>query len=130
MDGVDLGENKGVVSYTIGQRHGLGLAMPHPTYVLELRPEDDTVVVGRNEQLYSKTLHTTDINLIAIDKLDAPLRAQVKIRYADPGHQATVRQTGEDTLRIEFDEPQRAITKGQSAVIYDRDVVIGGGIIK
>jgi len=127
--GNDLGESKSVISYTIGQRRGLGLAMPHPSYVLELQPGDNTVVVGKEDLLYSKTFDITDINLIPLERLDTVIRAQVRIRYSDPGHQATIRQTTENSLHIEFDEPQRAITKGQSAVIYDGDVVIGGGII-
>ena len=127
--GNDLGENKGVIAYTVGQRRGLGLAMPHPPYVIELRPEDDTVVVGRDEMLYSKTLQAKDINLIAVDRLDTSVRALVKIRYAHRGSPALVHQTDENTLYIEFDEPQRAVTRGQSAVIYDGDTVVGGGII-
>jgi len=129
INGNDLGENKGVSSYTIGQRRGLGLSMPYPPYVIELRPEDNIVVVGKEEMLYSKSLDIEDINLIPVEKLDAPVRAQVKIRYADPGHPATVHQTGENKMHIEFDEPKRAITKGQAAVIYDGDTVIGGGTI-
>jgi len=128
-DGNDLGENKGVVSYTIGQRRGLGLALPYPPYVLDIRPEDGAVVIGRDEALYSKTLNAKEINLISVDKIDGPLRARVKIRYQHPGQPATVRQTDEDTLYIEFDGPQRAITKGQAAVIYDGDIVVGGGTI-
>ena len=128
-DGNSLGEHNGVVCYTVGQRRGMGLAMPHPVYVLEVRPDDDTVVVGRDELLYSKTLHVKEINFIPFDKLDAPLRALVKIRYKHTEQPATVHQTGEDTLRIEFDEPQRAITRGQAAVIYDGDIIIGGGTI-
>ena len=128
-EGNVLGENKGVISYTVGQRRGLGLSMPHPTYVLEIHPQDDTVVIGKDEYLYSKSLTANSINLIPFDKLDAPIRAHVRIRYKDPGHPATVHQTDTDTLYIEFDEPKRAITKGQAAVIYDSDTVIGGGII-
>ena len=129
VNGNFLGESKGISSYTIGQRRGLGLSMPHPPYVVEIRPEDNTVVVGKEEMLYSKSLSVKDINLIPYEKLDKPLKATVKIRYADPGHPATVRQTDDDMLYIEFDEPQRAITKGQAAVIYDGNYVIGGGII-
>jgi len=129
INGNDLGENKGVSSYTIGQRRGLGLAMPHPPYVIELCPENNTVVIGTQEMLYSKTLDANNINFIAVDKLDSSIKANVKIRYSDPGHLATIHQTGEDTLKIEFDEPQRAITKGQAAVIYDGEIVIGGGTI-
>ena len=129
VDGNDLGANKGVICYTIGQRRGLGLSMAFPPYVLEIRPEDDTVVVGNGELLYSKTLQARDVNMIAQDRLLSPVRAQVKIRYKHAAAPATVIQTGEDTLRVEFDEPQRAITKGQTAVIYDGETVLGGGTI-
>ena len=129
IDGNILGENKGIISYTVGQRKGLGLAMPHPTYVLELRPEDNSVVVGKDEMLYKKTLTVRDINLIALDKIASPIRAEVKIRYAHQAQPATVSQIDDDTLHIEFDEPQRAIAKGQAAVIYDSDLIIGGGTI-
>jgi len=129
VDGNDLGENNGISSYTIGQRRGLGLSMPHPPYVIELRAKDNTVVIGKQEMLYSKSLVAADINLIPFDRLDETITAQVKIRYSDPGHTATVRQTGDDMLHIEFDEPQRAITKGQAAVLYDGDIVLGGGTI-
>jgi len=129
INGNYLGENNGISSYTVGQRRGLGLSMPHPPYVIELRPKDNTVVVGMEDMLYSKSLDVKNINLIPIDKLDSPIKANVKIRYADPGHPATISQTGESTLHIEFDEAKRAITKGQAAVIYDGETVIGGGTI-
>jgi len=127
--GNDLGENKGLIYYTIGQRRGLGLAMPHPPYVVSMSSDDNTVVVGRNDMLFSRVLDVCDINLIPFDKLDAPIRARVKIRYKHTEQPATVYQTGSDTLRIEFDEPQRAVTSGQAAVIYDGDYVLGGGTI-
>ena len=129
VDGNDLGRNKGITHYTIGQRRGMGLSMPYPAYVLELRPEENTVVVGKNEMLFSKSLDVSEINLIPFARLDAPIRARVKIRYRHNEQPATVEQTGADALHIEFDERQRAITKGQAAVIYDGDVVIGGGTI-
>jgi len=129
VDGNDLGENNGIVSYTVGQRRGLGLAMPYPPYVLELRPEDDTVVIGKDEMLYSRSLQAREVNLIAVDRIDGRLRVFVKIRYSQPGQPATVRQIGGDTLHIEFDDPQRAITRGQAAVLYDGDTVLGGGTI-
>jgi len=128
-EGKFLGENNGVAGFTVGQRRGLGLAMPYPPYVLELRPEDGTVVIGKGEMLYSKKLHARGLNLIPTDKLDSPLRARVKIRYRHEEQPATVQQIGDDELLIEFDEPQRAITKGQAAVIYDGDTVVGGGTI-
>ena len=128
-DGNYLGEHDGLIHYTVGQRRGMGLAMPCPVYVLKLQPESDTIVVGRNDMLFSKTLRVKDINLIPFDKLDAPLKARVKIRYKHPEQPAIVHQTDDNTLHIEFDSPQRAITKGQAAVIYDGDFVVGGGTI-
>ena len=128
-DGNHLGEHGGVIHYTVGQRRGMGLAMPYPAYVLKVSPEDDTVVVGKNDMLYTRTLYAKNINLIPIDKLASPLRARVKIRYKHAEQPATVHQTGDDALRIDFDEPQRALTKGQAAVIYDGETVIGGGTI-
>ncbi|MCL2125019.1 MAG: tRNA 2-thiouridine(34) synthase MnmA [Oscillospiraceae bacterium] len=128
-EGNDLGEHKGLAHYTIGQRRGLGLSMQYPAYVLEIRAEDGAVVVGRNEALLSKSLMADDINLIAVDSLEAPMRAQVKIRYGHAAQPAIVSQVDDGKFIVEFDEPQRAITRGQAAVIYDGDVVIGGGTI-
>ncbi|MCL2391494.1 MAG: tRNA 2-thiouridine(34) synthase MnmA [Oscillospiraceae bacterium] len=127
--GNDLGETKGLIHYTIGQRKGLGLSMPHPPYVVKINPEANTVVIGKNEMLFSKSLTVQDINLISVDKLDSPIRAKVKIRYTQAEQPAMIHQTGMDSLVIEFDEPQRAITSGQAAVIYDGEFVLGGGTI-
>jgi tRNA-specific 2-thiouridylase len=124
-----LGPGKGVMCYTVGQRRGIGLALPYPAYVLEVRPDEDAVVVGRDELLYSRTLHASKINLIPLKALDVSIRASVKIRYKQAEQPATIHQTDEDALRVEFDKPQRAIARGQAAVIYDGDYVIGGGTI-
>lgn len=129
INGHELGEHKGIIHYTVGQRRGLGLAMPEPVYVHAISPENNTVTVATADKLYSKVLTVRDINLIPVEKLDAPVKARVKIRYKQPEQPATIWQTDADMLRIEFDEPQRAITKGQSAVIYDGDTVVGGGTI-
>jgi len=129
FDGNILGKHRGIVHYTVGQRRGLGLSAEAPLYVCALNPEENAVVVGTDDQLFTQTLHARDINLIPVDKLDAPMRASAKIRYKHQEQPATVWQTGDDTLRVEFDEPQRAITKGQAVVLYDGDVVIGGGTI-
>jgi len=129
IGGNDLGETNGFAYYTIGQRRGLGLSMPYPPYVLDIRDGGGTVVIGEDKSLYSKKFTVQDINLIPFDMLASPVRATVKIRYKHAGQPATVWQIGKDELRIEFDEPQRAITKGQAAVIYDGDLVIGGGTI-
>jgi len=124
-----IGQHKGIIHYTIGQRKGLGISAPHPLFVLSLNPQENTVTLGKSEELFSTTLKAHDINLIPMDKLDGPLRVQAKIRYSHNAQPATLWQTGEDTIRIEFDAPQRAITPGQAVVMYDGDIVIGGGTI-
>ena len=129
FNGNVLGTHKGLIRYTIGQRKGLGLSLPKPMYVCSLCPERNSVILGDNDDLFSKTLDVCDINLIATDKIDACIDAEVKIRYSQRAQKARVWQTAPDRLHIEFNEPQRAITSGQSAVLYDGDTVIGGGII-
>ncbi|MDR0671615.1 MAG: tRNA 2-thiouridine(34) synthase MnmA [Oscillospiraceae bacterium] len=129
-EGRDLGEHRGVIRYTVGQRRGLGLVGERPYYVCGVYPADNTVVVGPSEALYARALLARDINLIAADRLDGPVRAGVKIRYKQPEQPATVRQLDEDTLRVSFDTPQRAVSPGQAVVIYDGDTVLGGGTIE
>jgi len=129
-EGNVLGEHKGLIRYTRGQRKGLGLALPKPMYVCEICPKNNTVVLGDNEDLFSKELYADDINLIAVDSIAAPMRISAKVRYSQGAYPATVWQTGEDEIRIEFDEPQRAITSGQAVVMYDGDIVVGGGVIR
>jgi len=124
-----LGEHRGIIHYTIGQRKGLGISAPHPLFVLSINAQDNTVTLGKSEALFTGTLQANDINLIPMDKLDAPLRVHAKIRYSHVPQPATVRQTADDTLHIEFDTPVRAITPGQAVVLYDGDVVVGGGTI-
>ena len=129
FDGNILGTHKGLIRYTIGQRKGLGLALPKPMYVCRLDKDSNSVILGDNADLFSDTLDAEDINLIALDRIDSSIRAEVKIRYSQKAQPATVYQVDDNRLRIVFDEPQRAITPGQSAVLYDGDTVIGGGII-
>ena len=128
-NGNDLGESKGIVHYTVGQRKGLGLSSSSPMYVCALSSENNSVVVGTSEELYTKTLFARDINLIPADRLDTPIKVRVKIRYKHQEQPATVWQIDSDALRVEFDAPQRAITKGQAVVLYDGDTVVGGGTI-
>ena len=129
-DGKVLGQHAGIIRYTVGQRKGLGIALGEPMYVKSKNAADNTVTLCKNEALFTTHLDTDRINLIAVESLDAPIRAQVKIRYAHAAAPATVTQTGKDSLHVEFDAPQRAIAPGQSVVIYDGDTVIGGGIIR
>ena len=128
-EGKILGTHKGIIRYTVGQRKGLGLALPAPMYVKEKDIEGNRVILSDNESLFSKELYADNINLITCDKLEAPIRVKAKIRYAHKEQWATVTQEGEDLLHVVFDEPQRAIAKGQSVVLYDEDTVVGGGTI-
>jgi tRNA-specific 2-thiouridylase len=130
MDGNVLGIHKGIIRYTIGQRKGLGLALPEPMYVCRKDMDNNRVVLGRNDQLFGHTVMAENINLITSESLEGPTRVNAKIRYNQTEQPATVTQTGEDELRIVFDEPQRAIAAGQSVVMYDGDIVVGGGIIR
>ena len=129
-DGNVLGRHKGLIRYTIGQRKGLGLALPKPMYVCKLCTDNNSVMLGDNADLFSNTLDAYDINLITTDKLDSSIRAEAKVRYSQNAQKATVWQTDDNELHIEFDEPQRAITSGQAVVLYDGETVIGGGTIK
>jgi len=124
-----LGKHKGLIRYTIGQRKGLGIAAPAPYYVCGHHTENNTVVLGSESDLLVHTVTATDINLIPFDWIESPMRVLVKVRYRQAGDWAMVRQTGYNSLEIVFDEPQRGVAKGQAAVMYDGEYVIGGGTI-
>jgi tRNA-specific 2-thiouridylase len=124
-----LGTHKGIIHYTVGQRKGLGLSLPEPMYVCKICPETNTVVLGRQEELLSREADAAEFNWIAGGVPTEPVRCKAKIRYRQPEQWATVTATGSDTVHLIFDEPQRAITPGQAAVLYDGDVVLGGGTI-
>lgn len=129
-EGRILGTHKGIIRYTVGQRKGLGLALPAPMYVKEKDIVNNRVILCNNESLFTRELEAESINFIPFDRLDGTLRVKAKTRYKHAEQWATVEQTGEYSFRLSFDEPQRAICKGQSVVLYDGDYVIGGGIIK
>ncbi len=125
-----LGIHKGISHYTIGQRKGLGIAMGKPVYVVGINPEDNTVVLGDDNELMSTTLIATNINLISIEKLDSPLKCKARTRYKQVEQPCTISQNSDGTVFVEFNNPQRAFTPGQAVVFYDNDIVIGGGTIK
>ncbi len=129
LQGKVLGTHKGIIRYTVGQRRGLGLALPASMYVVEKDLPNNRVVLGFNEDLFSKEVTVQDINLSACDSLETPTRLSAKIRYNQTEQPATVTQVDENTLKIVFDTPQRAVTRGQAAVLYDGDTVVGGGTI-
>ena len=125
-----LGRHKGIIHYTLGQRRGLGIPAAHRCYVTKIDPGTNTVTLGTNDDLMKRTLYANRVNLITVDRIESPLRCSAKIRYRHKEQPCTVTQPEDDLLKVEFDEPQRAITPGQSVVLYDGDVVIGGGVIK
>ena len=125
-----LGTHDGIVGYTVGQRRGLGVSSSRGRlYVKEVRPEDNTVVLSGNGALFSRSLTAGELNLIPCARLDGPVRLQAKVRYRMAEQPCTVEQTGPDTVRVTFDQPQRAVTPGQSVVFYDGDTVVGGAVI-
>ncbi|MBI4876351.1 MAG: tRNA 2-thiouridine(34) synthase MnmA [Acidobacteria bacterium] len=130
-DGRVLGEHSGIHNFTVGQRKGLGVAAGEPLYVIATEPATQRVVVGRAEDLLRRRLAAAGVNWISIAPPEAPLRAEVKIRNKHAAAAATVVPTADPArVEIEFDQPQRAVTPGQAAVIYSGDVVLGGGWIE
>jgi len=129
-DGSIIGRHTGVHNYTVGQRKGLGFATGKPIYVLAIDPGKNRVIVGEDDALRAATLEIENVNWISIQQPAAPLRAQVKIRHKHEPAAATVEALPGLRIRISFDAPQRAITPGQAAVLYDGDLVLAGGWIK
>lgn len=130
LEGHFLGRHKGIIHYTLGQRKGLGIAAGEPLYVVRIEPETNRVVLGRNADLYSRELDAGGMNWIACDEPGEPLRVKAKVRYRQAEQWATATVPAPGQLHLVFDEPQRAITRGQAVVLYDGDTVVGGGVIR
>ena len=124
-----LGKHRGIQFYTIGQRRGLGLSVGKPVYVVKIDALNNAVIVGDKHELLKREFRVEKLNLISQERLAEPIKVQVKIRYNDPGHWATVFQISAGEAKVQFDEPYGAVTPGQAAVFYDNDVVVGGGWI-
>ena len=129
LDGRIVGRHRGAVGYTLGQRKGLGLAMGAPVYVCAKDMEKNTVTVGPNEALYSAVLRANDWNWFPFQTLSEPLQVQAKARYNQVPQDATVYPEEGGFARVEFSKPQRALTPGQAVVLYQGDLVVGGGTI-
>jgi tRNA-uridine 2-sulfurtransferase len=129
-DGRVIGEHSGVHNFTVGQRKGLGVATGSPLYVIQIKNDTRQVVVGNDEQLYSRSLRARRVNLISVAELSGPMRVSVKIRHKHQPAPALLESEGPDQILVTFDDPQRAITPGQAAVFYDGDVVVGGAWIE
>ena len=128
LNGQVLGKHTGLYNYTIGQRKGLGISNPVPLFVLGFNKEKNEVIVGEEKDLYKKEILVEDINLLLIDEIKEELEVTVKTRYSLKEAKAKIIQV-EDKIKVVFDEPQRAVTPGQSAVFYLEDMVLGGGKI-
>lgn len=127
-EGNIMGQHKGIIHYTLGQRKGLGIAAGKPVYVCEIRPQTREVVLGNPEDLMSRDVYVSDFNWISGNAPGGRIRCTAKVRYRQSEQPAVLSVEG-DIVHIVFDQPQRAITPGQAAVVYDGDVVLGGGTI-
>lgn len=127
-EGVVLGQHKGIIHYTIGQRKGLGLAMGHPVFVSGLRPQTNEVVISSSD-VYQTSLVCGRINFMGMEDLKEPRRLWAKVRYAHKGQWCRARMLDEDTVECVFEEPVRAVTPGQAVVFYEGEYVMGGGTI-
>ena len=150
--GKALGKHTGLYNYTIGQRKGLGIAYKVPLFVLGFNKSKNEVIVGEEKELYKKEIYVNNVNLLLVDKIDKPIKVDVKTRYSTKSAKATIIAEGEESklndvqsnekidskcsendrsvkIKVVFEEPQRAITPGQSAVFYIDDMVLGGGKI-
>ena len=129
MQGNPVGTHRGFLHYTIGQRKGLGLAFGEPRFVISKHAAAGTVTLGRQEDLFTRTLFAEDVNLISLPELTEPVRVTAKTRYSQAAAPALLESSGDSRIRLTFDSPQRAVTPGQAAVFYQGDVVVGGGTI-
>lgn len=126
-----LGKHKGIISYTIGQRKGLGITFGKPTYVVDINGQDKSIVLGDNDDLFKTSLTARDVNFVewTQEEVSGPICVYAKVRYAAKPTKAEVTYIGQGLVRVDFEEPQRAITSGQSVVFYSEDRLLGGGII-
>lgn len=124
-----LGRHKGIIHYTIGQRKGLGLAMGHPVFVADILPETNEVVIGENADIFQDRLVADRVNFMSVEKLEEPMSVTAKIRYSHKGAPCTISMLDDKHVAAYFDEPVRAVTKGQAVVFYKDDYIVGGGVI-
>ncbi len=129
VNGKVLGEHKGVISYTLGQRKGLGIALGKPQFVIDKNPITNQVVLGDEALLFKKTVIADKVNLISIDNLEGEMEVTAKLRYRHNPARAVLSPIGDGKIKITFEEAQRAPSPGQAAVFYNGEIVVGGGTI-
>jgi len=128
-EGREVGQHKGIIHYTTGQRHGIGVSHKYPYYVTRIDVAKNAIYVGEKEQVYRKECIARDLNFIPFDTLERRMNVAAKVRYFSPLAEAVIEPIAEDKVRVIFEEKQWAITPGQSVVFYQENLVIGGGII-
>ena len=124
-----IGQHKGLIHYTIGQRKGLGITADTPLFVKELRPETNEVVICKSESLFSQTCFVENVNYMSVDKLEGPTETFGKVRYSHRGADCVIEPVENGKIKVTFNEPQRAMTPGQAAVFYDGEHILCGGTI-
>jgi len=129
LSGRVVGHHRGVAFYTVGQRRGLGLAFGRPVYVVDIDPESNVIWVGEGEELFRDSLVAGSTSWISVEGPEEGMRVRASLRYRHEGSDATIFPLTNDEVEVKFDEPQKAITPGQSVVFYDGDLVVGGGVI-
>ena len=129
LSGAVLGQHRGIIHYTIGQRKGLGISFSKPHYVCAIDPASNTITLGKNADVHQRHLTADDFNWISGSAPCRPIRCKAKIRYQQAEQPATATALSDGTVKVLFDAPQRAITPGQAVVLYDGDIVLGGGVI-
>ncbi|NLV36437.1 MAG: tRNA 2-thiouridine(34) synthase MnmA [Clostridiaceae bacterium] len=129
LEGNKLGKHKGIIHYTVGQRKGLGNTFGKPMFVVAIKPEDNTVVLGEKKDVFSSELTASNMNFISIPGLTCEMKVKAKIRYSSKEADALISPLNNNRVHVLFNEPQRAITPGQSVVFYKEDEVVGGGVI-
>lgn len=127
--GKKIGEHKGIIHYTIGQRKGLGLSMGKPVFVTNINPKDHTITIGDHEDLLTNKVYANQLNFMPFEKLEGELVCQAKIRYSHKAAPCKIKMVDKDVVLCEFEEKQRAITPGQALVFYQEEMLIGGGTI-
>lgn len=128
-DGKVIGQHQGILHYTVGQRKGLGLSLGKPGFVIAIKPETNEVVIGDNEEVFASKVIANRLNFMSIDGFEGEMVLEAKIRYSHTPASCVIRMIDAETLECTFNEPQRAITPGQALVLYDGDIVVGGGTI-
>lgn len=128
-EGEEVGQHKGIIHYTIGQRHGIRISHKHPYYVMKIDAAKNAIYIGEKQDIYKREFTVTHLNFIPFDTLERGMQVSAKVRYFSPDSEARIEPIGQDKVKVVFTKPQWAIAPGQSAVFYQKDMVIGGGII-